>query len=314
MSAVGTEPAVWTETDIPDQTGRVAVVTGANSGLGLETARQLAAHGATVVLAVRRVERGEAAVEDILSTVPGARLEIQRLDLASLASVRDAANSLRAAHDRIDLLVNNAGVMYTDRGVTADGIELQFGTNHIGHFAFTARLLDRLLPVEGSRVVTVGSLGHWAPFPIDLDDVRAEGAYNRFGAYTRSKLANLAFAYELHRRLTAASARTISVAAHPGGSDTELANHVPGMGFMRRWMSPLAQSAAMGALPTLRAATDLSVSGGQYLGPDRFCETRGHPIVVRSSARSQDPELQRRLWSLSESLCEVEMPITAAVA
>ncbi len=302
---------VWSETDIPDLTGRVAVVTGANSGLGLETARQLTAHGATVVLAVRRPERGEAAIADIRSTVPDARLELQRVDLASLESVRVAADELRAAHDRIDLLINNAGIMYTDRGVTEDGIELQFGTNHIGHFALTARLLDRLLPVDGSRVVTVASLGHWAPFPFDLDDVRAERGYHRVAAYSRSKLANLVFAYELHRRLTRAGARTISVAAHPGGSDTELANHIPGMGVMRRWMSPLAQPAAMGALPTLRAATDPAVSGGQYLGPDRLFETRGHPIVVRSSARSQDPELQRRLWELSEQLCGFEMPIAA---
>src|SRR5690606_29846089 len=157
--------------------------------------------------------------------------------------------------------------------LTRDGFELQFGTNHLGHFALTARLLDRMLPVEGSRVVTVASLGHWAPFPFDLDDVRASESYNRFAAYSRSKLANLLFAYELHRRLTAAGAPTVSVAAHPGGSDTELARHVPGMGFMRRWMSPLAQPAAMGALPTLRAATDPAVSGGQYLGPDRLCET-----------------------------------------
>jgi NAD(P)-dependent dehydrogenase (short-subunit alcohol dehydrogenase family) len=302
---------VWTADDIPDQSGRVAVVTGANSGLGLETARQLAAHGATVVLAVRRPERGLAAIEDIRSTVPAAQLVLQQLDLASLASVRDAAEQLRDRHEHIDLLVNNAGVMYTDRGCTVDGFELQFGTNHLGHFALTAQLLDRLLVTDGSRVVTVGSLGHWAPFAIDLDDVRAEGGYNRFGAYTRSKLSNLSFAYELHRRLTAAGEQTISVAAHPGGSDTELANHVPGMGFMRRWMSPLAQSAAMGALPTLRAATDPAISGGQYLGPDRFCETRGHPIVVRSSARSQDPELAARLWRLSEDLTGLTTPIAA---
>jgi NAD(P)-dependent dehydrogenase (short-subunit alcohol dehydrogenase family) len=308
------DDAVWNESDIPDQTGRVAIVTGANSGLGLETARQLAAHGATVVLAVRRPERGEAAIEDISSTVPGARLELQRLDLASLESVSAAAASIREAHDRIDLLVNNAGVMYTDRALTAEGYELQFGTNHLGHFALTAALLDRLSGVAGSRVVTVASLGHWAPFPFDLDDVRAEGSYNRFGAYTRSKLANLAFAYELHRRLTAAGAATISVAAHPGGSDTELANHIPGMGFMRRWMSPLAQPAAQGALPTLRAATDPSVSGGQYLGPDRFCETRGHPIVVRSSARSQDPELQSRLWRRSEELTGLTVHVGAAAS
>lgn len=309
---MGDDVGVWTADDIPDQTGRVAVVTGANSGLGLETARQLAAHGATVVLAVRRPERGAAAVEDIAATVPDARLELQQLDLASLDSVREAANQLRARYDGIDLLVNNAGVMYTDRETTVDGYELQFATNHLGHFAFTARLLDRLLRVDGSRVVTVSSLGHWAPFPIDLDDVRAERSYNRFGAYTRSKLSNLAFAYELHRRLAAAGEQTISVAAHPGGSDTELANHIPGMGFMRRWMSPLAQPAAMGALPTLRAATDPAVSGGQYLGPDRLCETRGHPIVVRSSARSQDPALQGRLWSLSEELTGVTAPLATS--
>ena len=300
---------VWSEADIPDQTGRVAIVTGANSGLGLETARQLAASGATVVLACRSPERSAAAIEDIRSTVPDARLELQQLDLASLDSVRDAADELRAGFDRIDLLVNNAGVMYTDRELTKDGFELQFGTNHLGHFALTARLLDRLLPVEGSRVVTVASLGHWAPFPFDLDDVRATGSYNRFAAYSRSKLANLLFAYELHRRLTAAGARTLSVAAHPGGSDTELARHVPGMGFMRRWMSPLAQSAAMGALPSLRAATDPAVTGGQYLGPGRLFETRGHPVVVRSSSRSQDPELQERLWRRSEELTGVGVTV-----
>jgi NAD(P)-dependent dehydrogenase (short-subunit alcohol dehydrogenase family) len=300
---------VWSAADIPDQTGRVAVVTGANSGIGLETARQLAAHGATVVLAVRSPERGEAAVADISATVPDARLEVQRLDLASLDSVREAADELRATHDRIDLLVNNAGVLFTERELTADGFELQFGTNHLGHFALTARLLDRLLPVEGSRVVTVGSLGHLAPFRFDLDDVRAAGRYNRFGAYARSKLANLLFAYELQARLDRAGARTISVAAHPGGSDTDVARHMPGMTFMRRWMSPLAQPAAMGALPILGAATDPSVRGGQYLGPDRLLGTRGHPVVVRSSRRSRDVDLQDRLWRRSEELTGIGIPV-----
>jgi NAD(P)-dependent dehydrogenase (short-subunit alcohol dehydrogenase family) len=300
----------WTEDDIPDQTGRVAVVTGANSGLGLETARQLAVHGATVVLAVRSVERGAAAVEDIGATAPRARLELQQLDLASLASVRTAAETLRGAHERIDLLINNAGVMYTDRELTAEGFELQFGTNHLGHFALTALLLDRLLPVAGSRVVTVASLGHWAPFRFDLDDLRAERRYNRFAAYSRSKLANLLFAYELQRRLATAGAPTLSLAAHPGGSDTELARHVPGADHIRGRLQMLAQSAAMGALPTLRAATDPIASGGQYFGPDRLIETRGHPIVVRSSARSQDRTLQARLWSLSEELTGVTLPVS----
>jgi len=306
------QDGVWSEADIPDQTGRVAVVTGANSGLGLETARQLAAHGATVVLAVRSPERGAAAVDDIASTVPGARLEVERLDLASLDSVRAAADSLRGRHDRIDLLINNAGVMYTDRGLTADGFELQFGTNHLGHFALTALLLDRLLPVEGSRVVTVASLGHWAPFRFDLDDVRAEHRYNRFVAYSRSKLANLLFTYELQRRLASADAPTLSLAAHPGGSDTELARHVPGADLIRERLQVLAQSAAMGALPTLRAATDPLASGGQYFGPDRLLETRGHPIVVRSSSRSQNRALQARLWSLSESLTGATAPVAVA--
>jgi NAD(P)-dependent dehydrogenase (short-subunit alcohol dehydrogenase family) len=300
---------MWTERDIPDQRGRVAVVTGANSGLGLETARQLAAHGATVVLAVRSLDRGAAAVADIQGTVPDARLELQQLDLASLASVRSASEALHDSHDRIDLLVNNAGVMYTDRGLTADGFELQFGTNHLGHFALTALLLDRLLPVEGSRVVTVASLGHWVPFRVDLDDIRAEHGYNRFAAYSRSKLANLLFAYELHRRLVAGGAGTTSLAAHPGGSDTELARHVPGAELIRSLLHPLAQSAAMGALPTLRAATDPAAAGGQYFGPDRLLESRGHPIVVRSSRRSQDRALQTRLWTLSEQVTGVVAPV-----
>ncbi len=304
--------ARWDEDDIGDQTGRVAVVTGASAGLGLETARQLAAHGATVVLAVRSPERGAAAIEDISATVPDARLELARVDLASLESVRAGAESIRSSHDRIDLLINNAGVMYTERELTADGYELQFGTNHLGHFALTGLLLDRMVGVEGSRVVTVGSLGHWAPFPFDLEDVSARGRYNRFAAYTRSKLANLLFAYELHRRLVAAGAATRSLAAHPGGSDTELARHVPFSDFMHRWMAPLAQSAAMGALPTLRAATDPAATGGQYYGPDRLCETRGHPIVVRSSARSQDRALQALLWARSEELTGVHPHATVS--
>ncbi|HNI34111.1 MAG TPA: oxidoreductase [Microthrixaceae bacterium] len=291
---------MWSEADIGDLDGRVAVVTGANSGIGLETTRALAKHGATVVMAVRSPERGESAAADIAATVPGARLELQRLDLASLESVADAASAIRDRYEHIDLLVNNAGVMYTDRELTPDGFELQFGTNHLGHFAFTLRLLDRLIATGDSRVVTVGSLGHWFPFAFDLDDLSARKRYNRFAAYSRSKLANLMFAFELQERLAALGEGTFSVAAHPGGSDTELANHVPGMGFMRKRMSFLAQSAAMGALPTLRAATDPSVVGGQYVGPDRFLQTRGNPIIVGSSRRSRDRSLRQRLWQVSE--------------
>jgi NAD(P)-dependent dehydrogenase (short-subunit alcohol dehydrogenase family) len=299
----------WTANDIPDQTGRIAVVTGASSGLGLETARELAAHGATVVMAVRDLDKGAAAADDITATAPGARLEIQPLDLASLESVRAAAQQLRDRHDRIDLLINNAGVMYTPRQTTADGFELQLGTNHLGHFAWTGLTLDLLLAVDGSRVVTVSSLGHRFRSTIDFDDLGGVRRYSRVTAYGRSKLANLLFTYELQRRLSAAAAPTIALAAHPGGSDTDLARHVPGAELFRPLLRPLAQSAAMGALTTLRAATDLDAAGGQYYGPDGFMETRGHPVLVASSARSHDVALQARLWDASEALTGVTYPV-----
>jgi len=305
---------VWTQDDIPDQTGRVAMVTGANSGLGLETARQLAKHGATVILACRSRERGGAAMEDIWATVPGAHIELLQLDLSSLASVRTAAAELRDRHDRLDLLVNNAGVTYTDRELTVDGYELQFATNHLGHFALTLLLLDRMTDVEGSRVVTVSSLGHWLRCAFDLDDVRAELGYSRVVAYSRSKLANLLFTYELQRRLVTSGAATVALAAHPGGSDTGIISHVPGASFMHRWMQPLAQSASMGALPSLRAATDPVAAGGQYFGPNRLFESRGNPVVVRSSSRSQDRVLQARLWARSEELTDVRWPTPPADA
>jgi NAD(P)-dependent dehydrogenase (short-subunit alcohol dehydrogenase family) len=300
----------WTEADIPDQRGRVAVVTGANSGLGLETARQLAVHGATVVLACRSAVRGAAAVADIRQRAPDARLELQELDLASLESVQSASEALRDRYDRIDLLVNNAGVTYTDRQLTRDGFELQFGTNHLGHFALTAGLLDRMVSVEGSRVVTVSSLGHWLRCRFDLDDLRAEHGYNRFIAYSRSKLANLLFTYELHRRLVAAGAPTVALAAHPGGADTGVINHVPGAAFMHRYLAALAQSASMGALPSLRAATDPVASGGQFFGPNRLFESRGYPVVVRSSSRSYDRRLQSRLWACSERATGLDVTVT----
>ncbi|WP_414171369.1 oxidoreductase [Clavibacter tessellarius] len=205
----------WTEQQIPDQSGRVAIVTGANTGLGFETARMLAEHGATVVLAVRDVEKGRHAASRITGDV-----RVQALDLTSLDSVRSTASDLRAEHERIDLLINNAGVMHTPKKTTADGFELQFGTNHLGHFALTGLLLDRLLPVAGSRVVTVSSIGHRMQAAIHFDDLQWDRSYSRTGAYGQSKLANLMFTYELQRRL-ATHGTTVAVAAHPGLSDTE---------------------------------------------------------------------------------------------
>ncbi|MDE0699499.1 MAG: SDR family NAD(P)-dependent oxidoreductase [Acidimicrobiaceae bacterium] len=299
----------WTAEDIGDQTGRVAIVTGANSGLGLETARALAGRGASVVLAVRNLDKGKQAVDDIRSDHGGAQLELQQLDLASLDSVRDASEEIRSRFERIDLLINNAGVMYTPRQKTADGFEMQFGTNHLGHFALTGRLLERLLAVEGSRVVTVSSVGHRILSRIDFGDLQAERRYRRVAAYGRSKLANLMFTYELQRRLEAAGAQTVALAAHPGGSSTELGRHIPGARIAEPLLAALAQSAAMGALPTLRAATDPAAEGGQYYGPDGFMETRGHPVLVASSDRSHDAGAQQQLWTASEELTAVRFPV-----
>src|SRR6478672_4868799 len=253
----------WTEQDIPDQHGRLAIVTGANTGLGFETARMLAARGAAVVLAVRDVAKGRRAAARITGDVT-----VQALDLTSLNSIRSAAADLRATHPRIDLLINNAGVMYTPKQTTADGFELQFGTNHLGHFALTGLLLERMLPVPGSRVVTVSSLGHRIQARINFDDLQGERSYSRVAAYSQSKLANLMFTYELQRRLSGAGT-TIAVAAHPGLASTELARYTPAIvAFF--YVRVMTQKAAMGALPTLRAATDPGVLGGQYYGPGGF--------------------------------------------
>ena len=300
----------WTEAEIPDLGGRTAIVTGANTGLGLETARALAEKGATVVLAVRNLEKGRAAIERITARRPGARVSLQPLDLTSLDSVRRAASEIGAAHPRIDLLVNNAGVMYTPESRTADGFELQLGTNHLAHFALTGLLLPRLIEAKGSRVVSVSSIGHRIRSEIDLDDLAFEKGYSRVAAYGRSKLANLLFTYELQRRLAGAGAETSALAAHPGLSSTELLRNSPAiLRFLEFPLRPLAQSAAMGALPTLRAATDPAAAGGEYYGPGGFAEAWGHPVRVASSARSHDADLQRRLWKASEELTGVSFPI-----
>ena len=218
--------AKWTSDDVLGQQGRLAVVTGANTGLGFETAQVLAARGASVVLAVRDIEKGKRAAARIAGTVPGANVMVQPLDLTSLDSVRAAAGELRARHPRIDLLINNAGVMLTPRQTTRDGFELQFGTNHLGHFALTGLLLEQMLPVPGSRVVTVSSLMHRIQARINFDDLQGERSYSRVAAYGQSKLANLMFTYELQRRLSGAGT-TIAVAAHPGLASTELARNSP---------------------------------------------------------------------------------------
>jgi NAD(P)-dependent dehydrogenase (short-subunit alcohol dehydrogenase family) len=303
----------WTTNDIPDQTGRTAVITGANTGLGYETAAALAAKGAHVVLAVRNTDKGQAAADLISRRSPGASVAVQQLDLTSLESIRAAAEQLRAAHDSIDLLINNAGVMFTPRSTTKDGFELQFGTNHLGHFAFTGLLLDHIVAAPGSRVVTVSSVGHrFARNGIRFDDLQWEKDYSRVGAYGQAKLANLMFTYELQRRLRGTG--TIAAAAHPGGSRTELTRNLPPLlGAVTKLAEPLFQPAEMGALPQLRAATDPGVIGGQYFGPDGFGEQRGYPVVVASTRVSHDTAAQKRLWTVSEQLTGVTFRVPATV-
>lgn len=309
-------PMTWKEKDVPDESGRVAIVTGSNTGLGYDTARVLAARGARVILAVRDTAKGEQAAARIRGLSATAEVTVHKLDLGSLASVRTAAAELGDAYPRIDLLINNAGVMYPPKQTTADGFELQFGTNHLGHFALTGLLLNNMLNVEGSRVVAVASIAHNIRAKIDFDDLQWESRrYDRVAAYGQSKLANLMFTYDLQRRLAAAAktngAKTIAVAAHPGVAATELVRHVPGASLPGvSWLSGrLLNTSELGALPTLRAATDPAVRGGQYYGPDGFKELRGYPVLVTSNAQSNDKAVQERLWSVSEKLTGVTYPV-----
>ncbi|CPZ20065.1 oxidoreductase ephD [Mycobacteroides abscessus] len=254
--------------------------------------------------------KGAAAADDITKGAAGSNLALQRLDLSSLSDIRSAARQLGADYPRIDLLINNAGVMYPPKSLTADGFELQFGTNHLGHFALTGLLLENLTAVPDSRIVTVSSNGHKFRAAIHFDDLQWERGYSRVGAYAQSKLANLLFTYELQRRLQAAGTETVALAAHPGASGTELMRHITfGPEALTAAALKIAQSPAMGALPSLRAATDPVAQGGQYYGPSGFGEFRGYPKVVRSSKQSHDKVLQQRLWSVSEELTGVRFPV-----
>jgi NAD(P)-dependent dehydrogenase (short-subunit alcohol dehydrogenase family) len=329
--------AGWTAADIPDQTGRAAVVTGANSGLGRVTALELARRGARVVLACRDVSKGEEAAAEILGAVPEAAAEIlgavpeaaaeilgavpeapavsvSALDLADLSSVRAFAARVAGEFDRVDLLINNAGVMAPPRRLTADGFESQLGTNHLGHFALTGLLLASLLAAPAPRVVTVSSQGHRLG-RIKFDDLQGERRYNNWVAYNQSKLANLMFSFELQARAVAAGAGMLSMAAHPGYAATNLQFAGPGRAYERAVMTVanrvIAQSASMGALPTLYAATLPELPGGSYVGPGGIGEWRGSPRVVGAARRAYDENACRRLWEVSEHLTGVryEFPV-----
>ena len=297
----------WTATDIPDLADKTAIITGGNSGVGFETAIELARHGATTIIACRSTSRGESALGRIRESVPASQVALMQLDLGDLASIDTFAESFIAAYQGLDLLVNNAGIMATPYRTTKDGFESQFGTNHLGHFALTCKLMLALSAAPSSRVVNVSSVGHRSG-EIDFDELLlSRSNYKRTRAYSRSKLANLLFTYEMHRRLERAQIESISsLAAHPGVARTNL---LTGMGFVGRLLKPVAalfiQSAKMGALPILRAATDPDAQGGQYYGPDKAHERSGFPVVVSSSPDSHDEDSACRLWERSEELTGV---------
>jgi NAD(P)-dependent dehydrogenase (short-subunit alcohol dehydrogenase family) len=298
----------WDVENIPEQAGRVVVVTGANSGLGLVIARELARRGALVVLACRNMEKGRAAHAEVAAVASGPEPELEELDLASLESVRDFAGRFEAKHDGLDLLINNAGVMASPRRLTEDGFELHLGTNHLGHFVLTRLLLPLMEGREDARVVTVSSNAHKTVRRIAFDNLNGDRRYFRWNAYGQSKLANLLFALELDRRLRARGSTVKSLAAHPGYATTNLQSAAaPAFDrvVMKMTDAVVGQSGEMGALPVLYAATEPGLEGGTYAGPDGIGEQRGHPKIVSPNRVARDEGSARRLWDVSEELTGV---------
>ncbi|RME07152.1 MAG: SDR family NAD(P)-dependent oxidoreductase [Anaerolineae bacterium] len=288
----------WIEKHIPEQGGKTILITGANSGIGFEAARILAERGASVIMACRSPEKGQQAAARISAAV-----EVMHLDLADLRQIEAFVAAFGERHERLDVLINNAGVMACPLQRTADGFEMQFGVNHLGHFALTGHLLPHLLAAPAGRVVTVSSMVHHRG-RMDFDNLNAEKSYHRWGAYAQSKLANLLFTFELQRRLAAAGHQAISVAAHPGYSATRLQRH---LGVFQIG-NLLAQSARMGALPTVYAAAATDVQGGEFFGP-RWFEYRGFPVRVQANPAAHNRAHARRLWEISERLTEITFPL-----
>jgi NAD(P)-dependent dehydrogenase (short-subunit alcohol dehydrogenase family) len=287
----------WTASEIEDLDGKVVIVTGANTGLGKETAKQLALKNATVILAVRNIAKGKIAVKEIQLETPKAKLEVMKLDLSSLESIKNFVGAFGKKYKKLDILINNAGVMNPPFSTTKEGFELQFGTNHLGHFALTVQLLPALKNAKKARIVTVSSVAHTSG-NIDFNDLHwKKRDYRGWKAYGDSKIANLFFTYELARKLKGTS--IIVVAAHPGYTATDLQRTSPVFVFLNLF---LAQKPSMGALPTLRAALDSSVKSGEYYGPGGRSEFRGYPVRVKSNDLSYDKEIAKQLWQVSEKL------------
>ena len=317
-SPTKSSPAVlerWSVADMPDLTGRTVIVTGANSGLGFYTAQALARNGAAVTMAVRDVAKG-ATARDLMGPLKG-ELEVWRLDLSDLESVRTFAKEWSPTHEGgLDLLINNAGIMAIPRRVSADGFEMQFATNHLGHFALTGLLLPAFVAVPHSRVVNVSSGAHRMARRMNFDDLMGEHKYSKWGAYGQSKLANLLFTSELQRRLAANDLTVTASAAHPGWAATNLQGVGPSMSgaslegkITALANKVIAQSPQMGALPTLFAATMPGLPGNSYVGPGGLGEMRGHPKLVDRSESAKDPQQAARLWRVSEELTDVHFPL-----
>ena len=305
----------WTAADIPNLAGKTAIVTGSTAGLGLVAATELAAHGASVTLAVRDVARGEEVARAIIDAYPEASVQVALLDLTSLASIREFATGYIKSHKRLDILINNAGIMgVPTRETTADGFEAQFGTNHLGHFALTGLLLPVISKTKGARIVTVSSNLHKTG-RMNFDDLMGEKSYKPWAAYGQSKLANLLFTSELQRRLEKAKIDAIAVAAHPGWSNTSLMKSGPMKGrskFMTglaQWVTDrMAQPGTMGALNELYAATAADVHGNEYFGPDGKSEQKGYPRKVDRSQFAKNAADAKRLWDVSEKLTGISYP------
>jgi NAD(P)-dependent dehydrogenase (short-subunit alcohol dehydrogenase family) len=311
----------WTEEQTPDQSGKTFIVTGANSGIGYEASRALAAKGATVILACRSLEKGRAAIESIRAATPDAKVVLERIDLGDLASVRSFAAKFLKEHGKLDVLINNAGIMAIPRVMTKDGFETQIGTNHLGHFALTGLLLGRLAESAPSRIVTVSSMAHtFGKFgTLDANDLLLQTGYTKWGAYGRSKLANLLFAYELQRRLEARLPKVLSVACHPGYAATNLqavgptmTNSAFGKMFMSIGNAVFAQSAGAGALPTLYAATMPDVQSGDFIGPGGPFKMIGAPVKQGSNRASRNADAARKLWDTSVQLTGVDFALLRA--
>lgn len=299
----------WNLSKIGDQTGKTVIVTGANSGIGYEAAKALAKNGAAVIFASRNSLKAENALSLVRGEYPEVKIEFMPLDLASLSSIRSFVDQFSTKYDRLDVLLNNAGIMMVPFGITEDGFERQLGINHFGHFALTGLLMDYLQKTPNARVVNISSNAHYAG-DIDFSDLLYQtGRYTPMGAYSRSKLANLLFTYELKRRLEDQGFDTLALAAHPGISATGLADHFvaqPLTWIVRGAMKLMFQSAEMGALPGLRAAVDPAARSGEYYGPDGKGEKSGYPVVVSSNPASHDLDDARNLWEISEKLTGIK--------